>query len=71
MDINSMHDNDSQFPTAIRTILEAMYAQLFKGDFGVSTCGTVHSDYFFSFLSLLRKYCLAQHESLNDLVPFS
>lgn len=35
MDINSIHDEHSAFPTAIRTIMEAMYAQLFRGDFGV------------------------------------
>lgn len=37
MNINSMHDPNSPFPTAIKDILAAMYAQLFKGDMGVST----------------------------------
>lgn len=36
MNINSINNDSNQFAVAIDTILAAMYAQLFKFDFGVS-----------------------------------
>lgn len=36
MDINSIHDDSSPFPSAIKSTLEGMYKQLFQCDFEVS-----------------------------------
>ena len=57
MDINSIHDDSSPFPSAVKTILQAMYTQLFKGDFGVSW-----------WLGYYKKECSADLRSLFDIV---